>query len=77
MGKDQDVAGIVAEAMEAVAVTQAIGLGVLRAEMEALTRLLPGASGGAAVADETQAEAAARQAAETAAIEDGFDNMPV
>lgn len=71
MGKDQKATGFAAEALEAVAVTQAIGLGVLRAEMEALTHLLPGAR------EETDAEATARQAAEAAAIEAGFDNMPV
>lgn len=78
MGKDQGMAGFAAEAMEAVALTQAIGLGVLRAEMEALTRVLPGhAMTGAETEAETEAEAEARLAAEAAEIEAGFDNMPV
>ncbi|MEY4873109.1 MAG: hypothetical protein RLZZ563_2439 [Pseudomonadota bacterium] len=72
MGKDQGMSGLTAEVLEAVAVTQAVGLGVLRAEMDALARLLPGQAEG-----ETEAEAAARLAAEAAEIEAGFDNMPV
>ena len=70
MGKDQHEPGFAAEAMEAVALTQAIGIGVLRAEMEALTRLLPGEA-------ETEAAREARLAAKAAEIEAGFDNMPV
>ena len=72
MGKNHGLTGFAAEALEAVALTQAMGLGVLRAEMEALTRVLPGQA-----ADETEAEAEARLAAEAAEIEAGFDNMPV
>lgn len=70
MGKDHGLTGFAAEALEAVALTQAMGLGVLRAEMEALTRVLPGHA-------TTEAEAEARLAAEAAEIEAGFDNMPV
>jgi len=70
--KDGDMAltGFADQAREVVALGQAIGLGVLQAEMEALTHLLPGKV-------ETDAEREARIAAEAAAIEDGFDNMPV
>lgn len=66
------MAGLMGEAAEALAAQQALGLAVLKAELDALAHLLPGA-----VAAETEAEAEARRATETAEIEAGFDNMPV
>ena len=67
---DKGLTGLADQAREAVALGQAIGLGMLQAEIEALTHLLPGQT-------ETDAEREARIAAEAAALEDGFDNMPV
>ena len=67
---DKGLTGLAAQAREAVALGQAIGLGMLQAEIEALTHLLPGQV-------ETDAAREARIAAEAAALEDGFDNMPV
>ena len=67
-----DIAGLMGEAVEAAAAGQAMGLAVLRAEMEALSKMMPGA-----VSEEDAAQAEARHAAEEAEIEAGFDNMPV
>lgn len=67
-----EVAGLMGEAVEAAAAGQAMGLALLRAEMEALSQVMPGAA-----APEDAAEAEARHAAEEAEIEAGFDNMPV
>ena len=67
---DKGLTGLAAQAREAVALGQAIGLGMLQAEIEALTHLPPGQV-------ETDAAREARIAAEAAALEDGFDNMPV
>ena len=67
-----DMAALMGEAVEAVAAGQAMGLALLKAEMEALTHVMPGDA-----PEETEAEAAQRRLAEEAAQEDGFDNMPV
>lgn len=67
-----DMAALMGEAVEAMAARQAMGLALLKAEMEALTQVMPGD-----VPGETEAEAAQRRLAEEAAQEDGFDNMPV
>jgi hypothetical protein len=67
------MAGLMGEAVEAMAATQAMGLALLRTEMEALAHMLPGQSVGA----ETDAEEEARRVAEEAAVEAGFDNLPV
>lgn len=71
----RDMAGMAAlmgEAVEAMTASQAVALALLRAEMDALAQILPGAG-----ATETPAEAEARAAAEEAMTEAGFDNMPV
>ena len=71
---DRDVtamAALMGGAVEAMAGAQAMGLALLRAEMEALAQVMPGhipAHG---------PEAEARLAAEEAAVEAGFDNLPV
>lgn len=67
-----DMAALMGEAVEAMAAGQAMGLAVLKAEMEALTQVLPGA-----VPDEDAAAADQRRLAEEAALEADFDNMPV
>ena len=67
-----DMAALMGEAVEAMAAGQAMGLALLKAEMEALTQVMPGD-----VPGETEAEAEQRRLAEEAAREDGFDNMPV
>jgi len=65
------MAGLMGEAVEAMAASQALGLALLKAEMDALAHLMPGhvADGGA--------EDEARRVAEEAAVEAGFDNLPV
>ena len=68
-----DVAALMGETVEAMAAGQAMGLALLQAEMAALVKVLPGSP----ATDETEAEAEARRAAEEAAVEAGFDNMPV
>jgi hypothetical protein len=65
------MAALMGEAIEAMAATQAVGLAVLRAEMEALAHVMPGQ-----VPTEGP-EAEARRAVEEAAVEAGFDNLPV
>ncbi len=67
-----DIAGLMGEAVEAAAAGQAMGLAVLRAEMEALSKGMPGAEPA-----EDAAQAEARHAAEAAEIEAGLDTMPV
>lgn len=71
-----DMAALAGEAVEAMAagaaVAQAAGLAVLKAEMDALAHVLPG--GGP---EESAEEAEARKLTEQAALEEGFDNMPV
>lgn len=64
------MAGLMGSAVEALAATQALGLAALKAEMDALALVLPGHETPDA-ADE------ARRAAEEAAVEAGFDNLPV
>ncbi|NBE08766.1 hypothetical protein [Paragemmobacter ruber] len=67
-----DMAALVGEAVEAMAAGQAMGLALLRAEMEALAHVLPPAARApGAAADE------ARARDDEAAREAGFDNMPV
>ena len=74
-GKEDDsVFRLAEEAAEftaelAVAGQKAV-LGVLAAEVKALTTLVP-------PADEDQAAAEARRLAEEAEVEAGFDNMPI
>lgn len=74
-GKEDDsVFRLAEEAAEftaelAVAGQKAV-LGVLAAEVKALTALVP-------PADEDQAAAEARRLAEEAEVEAGFDNMPI
>jgi hypothetical protein len=51
---------------------QAAGLAVLKAEMEALSHVLPGG-----VTDSIGADDEAQRLADEAAREEGFDNMPV
>lgn len=65
------MAALMGEAVEAMAATQAMGLALLRAELEALGHVLPGQP----VADAAEEEA--RRTAEEAAVEAGFDNLPV
>jgi hypothetical protein len=67
-----DMAALMGEAVEAMAAGQAMGLALLKAEMEALAQVIP--SGGA---EEDAAAAEASRQAEEAAREAGFDNMPV
>lgn len=69
------MAGLMGEAVEAAAAGQALTLALLKAELEAITQMLPGLAPGAAT--ETEAEAEARQREEEARIETDFDNMPV
>ena len=69
------IAGLMGEAVEAAVAGQALTLALLKAELEAITQMLPGLA--PAVATETEAEAEARQRAEEARIETDFDNMPV
>ena len=74
MAKRKDMVGMAAlmgEAMEAMAATQAVGLAVLKAEMDALTSMMPGHEAPHGPEEE------ARRAAEEAAVEAGFDNLPV
>lgn len=71
-GKDAvGMAGLMGEAVEAVAAGQAFGLALLRAEMDALAQMMPGQQAAQGAQDE------ARRAAEEAAVEAGFDNLPV
>jgi hypothetical protein len=65
------MAALMGEAVEAMAATQAMGLAVLHAEMAALAHMMPGQ--GAAQGPEAEA----RRAVEEAAVEAGFDNLPV
>lgn len=65
------VAGLMGGAVEAVAASQALGLALLKAEMDALAQMMPGHD------VPTGPEAEAARAAEEAAVEAGFDNMPV
>jgi hypothetical protein len=65
------LAGLAGETIEAVAAGQAVGLALLKGEMEALVSVLPGHP------HETPAETAARLQAEDAQTESDFDNMPV
>lgn len=67
-----DMAALVGEAVEVMAAGQAMGLALLRTEMEALAHVLPPADSAPGAAD---GEARAR--ADEAAQEAGFDNMPV
>lgn len=67
-----DMAALMGEAVEAMAAGQAMGLALLKAEMDALTQVLPGT-----VPDEDPAEMAQRRLADEAAQEADFDNMPV
>ena len=71
-GRAAKYAGVVKKMNAAAAAGQAMGLAVLRAEMEALSKVMPGA-----MSEEDAAQAEARHAAEEAEIEAGFDNMPV
>lgn len=71
---DRDMAGMAAlmgEVVEAMAGAQALGLSLLKAEMEALSQVMPGHPTAHGAEDE------ARLAAEDAAVEAGFDNLPV
>lgn len=70
-----DMAGLMGAAVEAGAAAQALGLALLRAEMDALVQMMPGQ--GSEMAPETATDAAARQAETDAAVEAGFDNLPV
>lgn len=75
MVKASDATGMAAlmgEAVEVMAAGQAIGLALLKAEMDALASVLPGMD-----VPETEAEVEARRAIEEAEVESGFDNMPV
>jgi len=66
------MAALMGEAVEAMAAGQAMGLALLKAEMAALAQVMPGAAG-----QEPEAEVELRRAEEEAAMEAGFDNMPV
>jgi len=71
-GKDMTgMAALMGEAVEAMAGAQALGLALLRAEMEALGQVLPGHASAEGPEEE------ARRMAEEAAVEAGFDNLPV
>ena len=71
-GKDMvGVAALMGGAVEAMAGAQAMGLALLRAEMEALVQVMPGHVSAHGPEED------ARQAAEDAAVEAGFDNLPV
>ena len=65
------MAGLMGEAVEAMAATQAFGLAMLKAEMDALEQMMPGHEAAHGPEEE------ARRAAEEAAVEAGFDNLPV
>ena len=67
-----DMAALMGGAVEAMVAGQAMGLALLKAEMEALAQVLPTAEN-----DVTAAEDEARAREEDAAREAGFDNMPV
>lgn len=67
-----DMAALMGGAVEAMVAGQAMGLALLKAEMEALAQVLPTAEN-----DATAAEDEARAREEDAAREAGFDNMPV
>ncbi|QLQ18747.1 MAG: hypothetical protein HZT43_08845 [Exiguobacterium profundum] len=58
---------------EATAAAQKAGLELLQAEMQAMTALMPGL----AHPHKDEAEVEADRRAAEAAVEDGFDNMPV
>lgn len=70
MGRKEMVgmAGLMGGVVEAVAASQAFGLAALKAELDALAQVMPG--------HDTPADEA-RRAAEDAAVEAGFDNLPV
>lgn len=67
-----DMAALMGGAVEAMVAGQAMGLALLKAEMEALAQVLPTAENDATAAED---EASARE--EDASREAGFDNMPV
>jgi methionine synthase II (cobalamin-independent) len=58
---------------EATATAQKAGLELLQAELHALTTLMPGL----APSEEDEARQEAERRAVEAAVEEGFDNMPV
>lgn len=58
---------------EATATAQKAGLELLQAELQAMTALMPGL----APQHRDEAELEAERRAAEAAVEDGFDNMPV
>ena len=71
---ERDMAGMAAlmgGAVEAMAGAQAMGLALLRAEMQALAQVMPGHHSADGAEDE------ARRLAEEASVEAGFDNLPV
>jgi hypothetical protein len=67
-----DLAALTGAAVEALAASQAMGLALLKAEMEALAQVLPQEE-----SPPSAPEDEARARAEDAAREAGFDNMPV
>ncbi len=74
MAKQKDMAGmagLMGEAVEAMAASQALGLALLKAEMDALAQMMPGHEAPQGPEDE------ARRAEEEARVEAGFDNLPV
>ncbi len=58
---------------EATAAAQKAGLEVLQAELQAMTTLIPGL----APSQKDEATLEAERRARDAAVEEGFDNMPV
>lgn len=69
-GRDMtEMAGLMGEAVEAMAASQAFGLALLRAEMAALAQVMPGQPG--------HVPSEAQRAAADAEVEAAFDNMPV
>lgn len=69
------MAHLAEEAAEFAVAGQKAAMGMLLAEMQALSAILPGQSRGAA--DEDARAAEERQRAEEARVEEAFDNMPV
>ena len=73
-GKDQDpITRLAEESLDLAAAGQKAMMDVLTAEMRLLAALVPSAPPEAALTGDDEA----RRRAEDAAIEDGFDNMPV
>lgn len=73
-GKDHDpITRLAEDSIELASAGQKVMMDVLTAEMRMLAALVPGATPATGSAEDEEA----RRRAEEAAVEDGFDNMPV